>query len=144
MNKIFLKIGILLLVIILALFAISFISKISRSDKQSTIVEPVVAKNECETIQINILNSTKHAGIADISRNYMRNIGFDVVEIGNYAENQKKSYIIDRIGDKNASLKVAKAIGISDSMIISKIDSNLFISASVILGEDYLLLSAFK
>ncbi len=143
MNKILLKVGIIILAIIIVLFAISFIFRLTNSNNSNAIKESDTIYKFDKAIQINILNSTKHSGIADISRNYMRNKGFDVVEIGNYAENQKKSIVIDRIGDKKASQFIAKTFGIPDSMIISKIDSNLFISASIILGEDYHLFPAF-
>lgn len=144
MNKIFIKISIFLLAIILLIFVYSFITRIS-NDNSSTIIED---KQEFQTIekaiQINILNSTNHNGIADLARNYLRDKGFDVVEIGNYNTNLKKSIVIDRIGDLNSSKITAKAIGINDSLIKTMIDSSLFISSSIILGEDYLSLPAFK
>jgi len=55
----------------------------------------------------------------------MRN--FDVVEVGNFSEILPNTKIIDRVGDFASAKKVAKALGIADSLITTNIDSTLFV-----------------
>lgn len=146
MSKILVKIGIIIAAIIVTILAYSFITRIfiHKHVENTTETEEQVLLSPEEVIQINILNSTQQTGIADKARNYMRFRGFDVVEIGNYTPQQAHSIVIDRIGDKTSARKVANAMNIPDSLIITKIDSTLFIHASVVLGNDYGRLPAFK
>lgn len=145
MNKLLIKIITIIFAIVLLFLAGAFISRIFlHNHVDNKIVDEVQKLTPGEVIQINILNSTDKSGIADKARRYMRSRGFDVVEIGNYPEPQKKSMVIDRVGDRASAEKVAKAIGVADSMIVTKIDSSLFIRASIILGSDFNLLYSFR
>lgn len=102
------------------------------------------ARKDSISIQINILNGTKVSGLANQFRNYFRSKGFDVVEVDNFSEHVNKSYLIDRVGDKNTSKKIAKILGINDSLIKTEIDSGLYLKCSVILGDDYKSFQIFK
>ncbi len=97
-----------------------------------------------EVIQVEILNATKIRGLAATTMKYLRERNFDVVKTGNNEESEKKSFIIDRLGDYNSSKKVAFALGIKDSMIVQQVDSSLFLRCSIIIGEDYKTLKPFK
>ncbi len=135
--------------IILGIFVIfllgSFISRIFFHKDADMQIESVINREKSkEVIQLNILNSTKTSGIADKARTYLRNLGFDVVEIGNYTENKRISILIDRVGDRQSALLTAKAMGIGDSLVYTKIDSSLFLKCTIILGEDYKNLNAFR
>lgn len=110
----------------------------------ATIDKDIKPETVTEVIQINILNSTKISGKANEVKKYMRSRGFDVVETGNYTEEVEKSFVIDRLGDKQSAIKVASAVGIPDSLIITEIDSSLFLRCSVILGKDLHQLNPFK
>jgi hypothetical protein len=123
----------------------SFISRMFFHKDADLQIESVIKREKPkEVIQLNILNSTKVSGIADKARTYMRNLGFDVVEIGNFTEYKKISIVIDRIGDRQSALLTAKAVGIGDSLVYTKIDSSLFLKCTIILGEDYKSLNAFR
>lgn len=123
----------------------SLISRIFfHKDADSQIESVIKREKPKEVIQLNILNSTKTSGIADKARTYLRNLGFDVVEIGNFPENKKQSIVLDRVGDRQAALLAAKAFGIGDSLVYTKKDSTLFLKCTIILGEDYKKLNAFR
>jgi len=94
-----------------------------------------ILKNEA--IQVNILNGCGEKGVADKFRQYLRLRGFDVVEIGNYNSNTKNTLVLDRLGDKRSCIKVAHSLGLHDSTIIKKIDSSLYLRATLIIGKDY-------
>ena len=131
--------------IIVVIFIFSFVYRVF-------ISPPVVAELDLASkqkisrgvIQVEILNSTKQSGLANKFMNYLRIRNFDVVKIGNHSEETMKSTIIDRLGDYNSAKKVAYALGISDSLISTSIDSSLFLRCTIIIGNDYNRLKPYK
>ncbi len=95
-------------------------------------------------IQINILNAAGENKIAKKAMDYFRARGFDVVEVNNFNKIVEKSYVIDRVGDSTSSSEVAYALGVPDSLIVSEIDSSLYLRCSIVLGKNYMLLKPFK
>lgn len=144
MSKLLVNIAIAIVGIVVIILGYSFVTRLM-SDENESSGDVAVAMEEVKpnSIQINILNSTAQSGLADKARLYMRQHSFDVVEIGNYSPVQEVSQVIDRVGDIEAAKQTARAIGISDSLVSSKIDSSLFIKATIILGNDYKKLRAF-
>ncbi len=96
------------------------------------------------TIQIEIVNASGRKGAGKRALDYFRKRGFDVVEISSSADRPRHSSVIDRMGDKQSALKVASALGIADSLVVSGIDSLRFLRASVVLGGDIDKLTAFS
>lgn len=134
-----------ILSIVIVFFTLSLVIRLFiGSGADPTIDENVKRLSVEEVIQINVLNSCGIKGLAANTRDYLRNLGFDVVDIGNYKKNVEKSFIIDRLGDISSSKKVAYAVGIADSLIVTKIDSSLFLRCTLILGDDYLTLDPFN
>lgn len=121
----------------------SFIMRLSNPVIDTSVDSDVKISNQ-ERIQINILNGCGVNGLASKTNEFLRNYKFDVVEIGNYSKNLRNSMIIDRLGDLKSAKKVAYAMGIADSLIITQIDSSLFVRTSVILGDDYKNLTPFN
>ena len=143
--KVFSNILITLFAVIVAVMLGALIYKLFFTNKVNPNLDNNIEKvSSSEVIQINILNASGAKGIAGKVKDYLRSRGFDVVEIGNYTKLIDNSFILDRIGDSSSSARVAEAIGIPDSLIKKKIDSTLFLRASVILGKDYEKLRAFK
>jgi hypothetical protein len=122
----------------------SFVFKTLRGGSINGNVESAAEANIPQVIQANILNGCGVTGLAGDVKHYLRARGFDIVEIGNYEEIQDKSIIVDRIGDMESAKKLALAMGISDSLIVTKIDSSLFLRASVVIGKDYNTLAPFN
>lgn len=145
MKRIIVKISIFVVGVLLLILVGSFFSRVFiHKHIENEIDDGVSRETPSEVIQINILNSTIVQGIADRARDYMRERGFDVVEIGNYSSIMPRSIVIDRVGDFASALKVAKALGISDSLVFTKKDSTLFLRVSIILGTDYNKLKSFR
>ncbi len=95
-------------------------------------------------VQLNILNGCAVNGLAGQTKEYLRAKGFDVVEIGNSEEHLDKTIVINRsIDDKNAR-KIAYALGLGDESIIDAQEPEVYLHATVILGNDYKNLSLFK
>lgn len=113
-------------------------------------VNPIIEQTddlvrEGDQIQINLLNGCGDQGVARRTMNYLRTVGFDVVEIENYSRfSVQRSFVIDRVGDSLSAKKTAKALGIADSLCIRRIDSTLYVRCSVVLGKDYFHLHPFQ
>ncbi|MFC2131566.1 LytR C-terminal domain-containing protein [Bacteroidota bacterium] len=144
-SKILSIVLISLLSIVILIFVISiFFRFVIGPPIDPTLDENIEKLSVEEVIQVNVLNACGVKGLAATTRNYLRARGFDVVDIGNYKSEVDTSFVIDRMGDISSAKKVAYALGISDSLVISKIDSNLFLRGSVILGRDYKRLKPFQ
>jgi hypothetical protein len=48
------------------------------------------------------------------------------------------------MGDFASAKKVAKVFGIADSLIVTEIDSSLFVRTSIVIGQDYPKLPFFN
>ncbi len=123
----------------------SFINRMFISPPIDPMLDKEIEASENEVvIQVNILNACGETGLAARVKDYMRFRGFDVVEIGNYHRIEESSIVFDRLGDLRSARKVAYALGISDSNVVSSIDSNLYLRSTIIIGKDFALLKPFN
>lgn len=96
-------------------------------------------------IQVEIRNGAGVDHLAKQTRAFLRDRGFDVVDVGNYQSfSQEESVVIDRIGDLESARKVASALGIPDERVRQEIRKDYYLDASVILGHDYQTLRPFE
>lgn len=134
-----------ILSLMILIFVISMIFKfISDNKTEKTADNQIGRLDNNEMIQISVLNACGVKGLAAKVRDYMRNKGFDVVDVGNYNQQAKFSFVIDWIGDTLSAKKIANAIGVPESKIIHDIDSSLYLRGSIVIGSDYEKLNAFK
>ena len=101
---------------------------------------PVIPYVETEgprmVIQVDVVNASNVRRAGKRVMEFLRERGFDVVELSTATELADSSMVIDRLGDRTSALKVATVLGIADSMVVSNLDSMLFVRASVIVGKD--------
>ncbi|MBU3741214.1 MAG: LytR family transcriptional regulator [Candidatus Kapabacteria bacterium] len=95
-------------------------------------------------IQCEIVNASGVRGAGKRVLTYLRERGFDVVELSTSPVPQQQSSVLDRMGDRSSCVKVAKVLGIADSLVEPRIDSMLFVRASVVLGSDIAALAPFQ
>ena len=96
-------------------------------------------------IQVEVRNGAGIDRLAAETTTYLRDRGFDVVEVGNYKTfGQKRSVVIDRVGDPEAARKVAEALGLPPDRIQQDIRRQYYLDASVIIGDDYEQLRPFQ
>ena len=88
-------------------------------------------------VQINILNACGQKGLANKFKQFLKENGYDVVEIGNNATNFDKTVVIDRIGDIETSMEVAKILGVNSEYVTSDINTELSLSTTIIIGQDF-------
>lgn len=98
-----------------------------------------------KTLQIDVQNGSGVQGIASKVMEYLRENGFDVVEMGNFAVSDiKTSMVIDRAGNMRNAKRVAQNLGISEKYVIQQVNKNYFLDATVVVGKDYMELNPFK
>ena len=98
-----------------------------------------------EKIQVEVLNGCGVSGMADKLTEYLREKGFDVVNIGNYHSFEiENSIIIDRTGKLFNALIISDSIGLKNSNIIQQINREYLLDVTIILGKDYSQLIPLK
>jgi hypothetical protein len=98
-----------------------------------------------DIVQVEVLNGCGAPGVAaDVTR-FLRDHHFDVVASGNYVDfAQPHSLVIDRVGNREAALRVAAILGIDEAYVREEIGPNYFVDASVVIGRDYPRLRPFE
>jgi hypothetical protein len=108
-------------------------------DKTSTI-KPVERK-----IQVEVLNGCGVSGIAADVTEYLRKNNIDVVNIGNHTSfDFNKTKLWQRVNKTEPVQNVAALLGLDSGSIESKIDSDLQLDVTIILGNDYKTLKPFN
>ena len=96
-------------------------------------------------IQVEVRNGAGIDRLAAETTHYLRERGFDVVDVGNYESfQQERSVVIDRVGDPEAARKVAEALGLPADRVRQEIRRQYYLDASVIIGHDYEQLRPFQ
>ncbi len=96
-------------------------------------------------IQLDVLNGCGARGAAARFTSFLRNSGFDVVEMKNYkVRTMQKTLVVDRIGDLASARRVATALGVSQNNVVQQINPDYFVDVSVIIGADYSTLEPLR
>ena len=87
-------------------------------------------------VRVEVLNGAGQSGLARSATDVLRDEGFDVVYFGNADDfGRDSSVVLDRVGRVDLARAVADALGIP--RVLSEPDSNLYLDATVVLGEDW-------
>lgn len=123
------------LVVVLLLYALGVRATTPRTDpSRASESTPLVG----QIIQVEVRNGCGIDHLARETTTFLRDRGFDVVEMGNHTTfEQQRSLVIDRIGDLESARKVAKALGLPPDRVQQDIDKRLYLDASIIIGHDY-------
>ena len=98
-----------------------------------------------DVIQVDVRNGCGESGVAGEMTDFLREYGFDVIEHGDYTSfDVDSTLVIDRIGNKDAAVQVALALGIPRDRVISDVDEDLFLDVSVVIGADYSTVEPFR
>lgn len=111
----------------------------TEEDKTPTI-KPVERR-----IQVEVLNGCGVSGIAADVTEYLRKNNIDVVNIGNHTSfDFNKTKLWQRVNKTEPVQNVAALLGLDNGSIESKIDSDLQLDVTIILGNDYKTLKPFS
>jgi hypothetical protein len=56
----------------------------------------------------------------------------------------ERTYVVDRSGNLEAARKLATTLGIAQDKVFQKIDRNLYLDVSVVVGKDFFRLKVFQ
>jgi len=103
----------------------------------TTPAAPVLSpRAEDGRVTVDVRNAGGVDGMARSVTDYLRGAGFDVVAVGNAGSfDQKKSVVIDRVGNLEPASRVAEVLAIDS--VISEPDLNLFVDVTVRLGAEW-------
>lgn len=92
-----------------------------------------------EAILVEIFNASGKPRLAERLRRKIHGKGFDVVKVGNYGReaHRDKTVVVDRTGNLDKAMAVAKQIGVSD--VLTAIDPSRQVDVTVILGKDMMI-----
>jgi hypothetical protein len=91
-----------------------------------------------ETVQVQILNGAGIPGAARAFTLHLRQRGFDVVESGDRRPfDTEQTHVIDRIGNRDAAVRVARVLGLAEDAVVEDINLGLYVHATVVIGRDY-------
>jgi hypothetical protein len=94
--------------------------------------------------EVAVLDGVGNIKIAQRATDYIRSVGFDVVEMKRNADGvEGKSHIIDHTGNSEAAKQLARSLGISEAKVFQKINPKLLLDITVVVGEDYQSLAPF-
>ena len=105
-------------------------------DGTGDTTSPIRPGAATERIRVEVLNGGGQSGLARETTGYLRDRGFDVVEVGNWTTFEEDStFVLARSGDLEVARRVAEALGVS--RVVEQPDPNLFVDVSVVLGRDW-------
>jgi len=133
-----------ILVIIAGLVVVVFLGSFVWRMLNPPVQPYVESDGQITVIQVNVVNASGRNGAGRQVLEYLRERGFDVVELASSSTLQDSTAIIDRIGDRASALKIASVLGVPDSLVVTGIDSMMFVHASVVLGTDLTTLKPFE
>ena len=97
-----------------------------------------------DIFQVEIRNGAGVTGAAQTLRRYLRNKGYDVVEVGNHTSfDVQKTEVVDRVGNLDIALEVAASLGLPADRVRQEERREYFLDVSVIIGSDYRSLPPF-
>ena len=149
-NKIQLFTFLLLTVSLVSLFLFSkrdsYSKEYDRNNLSSLLKK---TQSEIETgykVQVSVLNGCGVKGIADLYTNFLRNMGYDVIDYGNakHFEYSKTKLLVHNKNHKDFIYEVVELLEINPEHMEYNYDKNIFYDLTLIIGSDYTNLDSFS
>jgi LytR cell envelope-related transcriptional attenuator len=86
-------------------------------------------------IRVQVLNATPTRGLARRATGYLRDRGFDVVDVATAPQARDSTLVIDRSGHPDWAQLVARALG--GVAVESRLDSSRYLDVTVLVGRDW-------
>jgi hypothetical protein len=86
-------------------------------------------------IRVQVLNATPTRGLARRATGYLRDRGFDVVDVATAPQARDSTLVIDRSGHPQWAQLVARALG--GVAVESRLDSSRYLDVTVLVGRDW-------
>ncbi len=96
-------------------------------------------------LEVEVLDGAGNMKAAQHVTNILRSKGYDVVEMKKNNDGIiERTYVVDRSGNQEVARKLATALGIASDKVFQKINRNLYLDVTVVVGKDYSQLKVFQ
>jgi LytR cell envelope-related transcriptional attenuator len=120
------------LVLLVAVIATRSAMRMRSGDRKPP---PDVNAPEGQRVRVQVVNATTTRGLARRATMYLRDRGFDVLEIGTTGEQRDSTLVLDRSGHPEWAKRVADALG--GARVESRPDSSRYLDVTVLLGRSW-------
>jgi len=128
----------------LALIVTVYILAHRSFSNQSPSVDPLPSSTS-QPIEVEVLDGVGNIKVTQYVTNMLRMQGYDVVEMKRNNDGiVERTFVLDRSGNLEAARKLATILGIAQDKVFQKIDRNLYLDVTVIVGKDYSRLKVFQ
>ena len=86
-------------------------------------------------VRVQVLNATRTRGLARLATRYLRDRGFDVVEVGTSQPPRDSTVVYDRSGHPDWAGRVARAMG--GARVEARPDSSRYLDVTVLVGRSW-------
>jgi hypothetical protein len=132
--------GILSLALIVTVYVLAH-----RSFSNHEIQADKLPRTSEQVLEVEVLDGAGNMRVAQQVTNVLRAQGYDVVEMKKNSEGLiERTYVIDRSGNLDAARKLATSLGVAQDKVFQKIDRNLYLDVSILVGKDYSRLKLFQ
>ena len=132
--------GILSLALIVTVYVLAHRS----FSHHSATVDPLPLSTE-RRLEVEVLDGAGSMKAAQYVTNILRSQGYDVVEMKRNNDGMiERTYVVDRSGNLEAARKLATTLGIAQDKVFQKIDRNLYLDVTVMVGKDFSRLKIFQ
>jgi hypothetical protein len=143
-SRILLNVGLGVAVLVLVVLAAGLVVRVFETP--GPIVGPAVADAPPgEIIQVEVRNGCGVPGVAGTFTEFLRRRHFDVVASGNWRRfDEPYTRVIDRVGNREAALRVARVLGLDESRVTEELDPRFFVDATIVIGHDFSMLPPYS
>ena len=97
--------------------------------------QPPAVAPQGSRIRVQVLNATATRGLGRRATAYLRDRGFDVVDIGTAPESRDSTVVLDRSGRGDWAALVARAFG--GAPVEAHLDSSRYLDVTVLVGRNW-------
>lgn len=94
-----------------------------------------IAVNSATRVRVQVLNATKTRGLARRAMLYLRDQGFDVVEMGTTSATRDTTLVLDRSHHPDWARTVATSLGAA--LVESRPDTSRYLDVTVLIGSTW-------
>jgi hypothetical protein len=128
-----------LVALVLMAVAVLVVGRSRRGESGARTVLPTMAGRvnapDGTRIRVQVLNATRTRGLARRATRYLRDRGFDVVEVGTERDVRDSTLVLDRSGHPEWAQLVGRALG--GARVESRPDSSRYLDVTVLLGASW-------
>jgi hypothetical protein len=115
----------------------------SFSNRTAPVESPILTNDQ--VLQVEVLDGAGNMKVAQYVTNVLRSHGYDVVEMKKNNDGIiERTYVVDRSGNLESIRKLASSLGIAPDKVFQKINRNLYLDVTVVVGKDYSRLKIFQ